>query len=188
VILTGLGWLPAVSHAAPFPYLPAPALNVAANADAARREQYWKKIFDEMKDGSYERRFSEKDWENGGFPETSWEDIPILLRHAHSEVPLRSFPFPRNTFDDTEPGPWGCSEGIMALYLIEGVRRGGLWPPRPWCLKEGMKPKDSLTNRKEAMALYSKWWEAVRTMDRQKAGKVDPLKGSALRWYDGPKD
>jgi hypothetical protein len=187
LILSGFMGAPSVTHAVPLPMFSAPAATGTADGETARRE-YWKTIFDAMKDGSYQRRFSEKDWQHrGGFPETCWEDIPILLRHADSDMPLRCFPYRRNTFGVAMRGL--CSEGILALYLIEGVRREGQWPLRPWCVKNGKKLEeqeaDSLTNRKEAAERYRKWWDTVRAMDRPQAAKIDPLTGSSLRWYDG---
>lgn len=59
------------------------------------------------------------------FPALGWEDIPSLLTVAPSTAVLKNFP--RNAISSQyEPE---CSEGMVALWLIEGLRRGGSFRP-----------------------------------------------------------
>ena len=77
------------------------------------------KMFAAMRDGTY--------WSLGpgfGFPDVGWEDVPALLARAEEERPLATFPTnPLSSF--ARPS---CREGLVALWLVEGVRKGGVRP------------------------------------------------------------
>src|SRR5687768_5434020 len=74
-------------------------------------------LFQQMREGSYAANISDP---RSGFPELHFEDIPALLQLADSPIVLKTFP--RN--DVCSYLVHECCEGLVALWLIEGVRAG----------------------------------------------------------------
>ena len=58
------------------------------------------------------------------FPKLCWTDIPELLTFVESTNALGSFPI--NEFSSQRVSQ--CTEGMMALWLTEGIRVGGKFP------------------------------------------------------------
>lgn len=134
-----------------------------------------KALFEDMRDGKYgDRRF----------PALDWTDIPALLELADSTTSLKAFP--RNSISSQRQAE--CSEGMVALWLIEGIRQGGKFPSlNALCFKKGRQAKNwckaSEENHKEVAKAYRTWGRKVESLDRQNAGGIDPLKGTNLYWY-----
>src|SRR5688500_5897495 len=76
-----------------------------------------KALFDQMRDGKYQR-------EGFDFPKLEWADIPELLAKADSTRLLEAFP--RNPISSQYER--ACPEGVVALWLVEGLRKGGKYP------------------------------------------------------------
>src|SRR3954447_12052142 len=73
------------------------------------------KLFEALRDGKG----------NGlGFPALGMADVPALLARADSETPLPAVP----TNPVSSYAQRSCSEGMLALWLVEGVRKGGKYP------------------------------------------------------------
>ena len=118
------------------------------------------------------------------FPDVGWQDIPALLKVAESTKMVTCFP--RNPLSSQLEQK--CSEGMIALWLIEGVRRGGKRFP---ALNALIGPLGNGSNWEEvsenhhpkALAAYRTWWMHAQHLKKEQAAKIDPLKGTGLVWY-----
>ena len=94
--------------------------------------------------------------------------------------------FPRNPLSShVEPE---CSEGMVALWMIEGVRQGGKFPSlNALCLRPAVermnRMKESEENHKEAAQAYRAWWDKAKTLTLEQAMKINPLQGTNLAWH-----
>ncbi len=120
------------------------------------------------------------------FPKLQWEHVDALLAMADSDEDLESYPV--NPF--SSQSQTRCSQGILALWFVEGVRKGssiGYPSLNPLCLSQNMDDQDWLqnseANRAEAAALYRTWWESVRMKPSDTRKKLDPLANSGLYWH-----
>jgi hypothetical protein len=118
------------------------------------------------------------------FPKLGWEDIPALLRRAGSATRLTSFP--GNPISSTAVRE--CSEGMVALWLIEGLRKGGDFPSlTPLCLQRGSADRDwqkaSEASHPALADQYRAWWQKVKFLPPAKAAAIDPLSGTPFFWH-----
>ena len=67
--------------------------------------------------------------------------------------------------------------GTIALYLVEGIRRGEKFPTLT--ILRGHPRDENLPRR---AAAYWGWWDAVSKLPPSVARKVDPLRGTGLSW------
>lgn len=141
------------------------------------------KLFQSMHDETYDHRW---------LPPLTWEDIPALLQRAESGRLVKRFPTnPLSShFQST------CPEGIIALWLIEGLFESGNLPSlNPLLLQDGSKLslQDAFSTEQQlkllakARTAYSAWWE-VASRNRQATGEAltglkSALKDTGLRWY-----
>ena len=138
------------------------------------KEQKVKKLFDSMRSGKY-REIE--------FPRLDLTDVPALLEYADSTKTLKSFS--RNLLSSQfEPE---CSEGMVALWLIEGVRQGSKYPSlNALCFKGKVEGTDwtkaSEDNHKEVAKAYRAWWAKAKDLTPEKAKAIDPLKDTGLSW------
>jgi len=122
-----------------------------------------------------------------GMPELKWEDIPTLLKLGQSNRMLKTFP--RNSLSSF--AQFECSEGIIALWFIEGIRIGAKhfmrYPslnPMIGPFKSGVNYEEtSESHRAQALAAYERWWGRVKAMPPKQAAKIDPLAKSGVDWY-----
>ncbi len=133
-----------------------------------------KVLFESMRSGNYAAIT---------FPQLDLADVPTLLEYADSTKPLRSFP--RNPLSSQLEVDF--SEGMVALWLIEGVRQGDRYPSlNALCFKAGGGGKDwskaSEDNHKEVARAYRAWWEKAKSLPHDPAKALDPLKGTGLAW------
>ncbi len=148
------------------------ALSLAGWAQEKRKDdikvsnERVQKLFEAMREAKYE---------DNQFPELKWKDIPDLLEMGASKRILKNFPHDSNS----SLGQSDCPEGVVALWLVEGIRKGGkgyaslnpfLCPP-----EEG--------NNARALKAYQEWWKQAQSLTAENAAAVDPLKGTKLRWY-----
>jgi hypothetical protein len=114
------------------------------------------------------------DYRENGFPALGWSHIPALLERAPSRAKLKAFPVnPASSRMQAE-----CSEGILALWLIEGIRQGGKYPSlNPIC--RGAREEDS---QQRAVQAYLRWWQKVKD-DPNAAAKRGPFADTELSWY-----
>ena len=134
-----------------------------------------KKLFESMQSGKYNEI---------EFPKLDMTDVPALLEYADSIKTLKAFP--RSPFSSQAEST--CSEGMVALWLIEGVRQGGKFPSlNSLCFKRGVELKDyskaSEDNHKDVAKAYRAWWEKAKSLQGEEASKIDPLKDTGLSWY-----
>lgn len=133
-------------------------------------------LFGEMRDGTYRSH---------GFPKLAWKDVPDLLSLAGSSRQLRVFPI--NAL--SSQGEPGCSEGMIALWLVEGVRKGGRFPSNnALCFAERQDKgtdwgRASEENHPQVLKAYLKWWKRVNSLDPDKAAAKNPLSGTKLHWF-----
>jgi hypothetical protein len=132
-------------------------------------------LFEAMRRGSYRGH---------GFPALTWADVPALLAAARGTACLSTFP----TNPISSDGPQDCPEGMMALWLLEGVRLGGHFPSLdPLCLPEDPPVRDdreaaSAVHHPVVLGAYEAWWQRVRHLPPDRAAAVDPLAGTNLSW------
>jgi hypothetical protein len=126
------------------------------------------------------------EFDTNEFPRMQFDDIPALLERADSEKRLKNFPRHSGSSQYEEE----CSEGMVALWLIEGIRKGKGFPSlNSLCLREADARNDddwtkaSERNHKDVAKLYRAWWKKARELPRKEARKLDPLKDSGLNWH-----
>jgi len=139
------------------------------------RESRVKELFQSMREGKYTEE---------GFPNLVLADVPALLELADSTKTLKTFP---RTLESSQFEA-ECSEGMVALWLIEGIRAGGKFPSlNALCFKEEVKgenwTKASEDNHKEVAKAYRSWWEKAKALSPEKAMALEPLKDTKLHWY-----
>ncbi|MDB4778081.1 DUF4943 domain-containing protein [bacterium] len=132
-------------------------------------------LFDSFRDKTYHR---------SGFPDLSFEDIPALLDLGESEQILKSFPRSpiSSQFEAT------CSEGMIALWLVEGIRSGKKFPSlNALCFKKGQTGNDwtsnSESNHELVLDAYQQWWNESKDLPVEEAKLADPLLGMELHWH-----
>lgn len=133
-------------------------------------------LFGAMREGKYAG--------DGRFPGLKWEDIPALLELGTSKRALRTFPvnYASSQAEDE------CPEGMVALWLVEGLRkgRGGFPSLNALCLPEGTTGKwaeESARNQARVLKAYREWWERAKSLPAEEAAEIDPLKETKLRWH-----
>jgi hypothetical protein len=126
-------------------------------------------------------------WKRNQIPSLGWEDVGALLSRAESDAPLKSFPV--NPFSSQSQAE--CSEGIMALWLVESIRRpipGGYPSNNPLCLG-GTHETDvswneiSQRNSRSVARAYQEWWKQVESQDVAARRRENPLAGTGLHWH-----
>ncbi|MDF1836500.1 MAG: hypothetical protein P1V35_01410 [Planctomycetota bacterium] len=132
------------------------------------------KLFESMHAGQYDHKW---------FPKLQWEDIPSLLEVAKSKRELTNFP--NNPFSSQSQST--CLEGIVALWLIEGLQEGGNLPSlnpillgKKVSLESGIKPGVQLRMLAQARRAYKTWWK--KTPGGRTEG-LHALEGTDLHWY-----
>jgi hypothetical protein len=148
----------------------------SAKDDVKVSNERVQKLFDTMREGKYN---------NPKFPELKWEDIPALLEMGTSKRILKNFPVnPLSSQFVME-----CPEGIVALWLVEGLRRGGrkFASLNALCLPEGEITEKwteaSAKNHDRVLKAYQEWWRRAQSLPAEKAAEMDPLKGTKLHWH-----
>ena len=136
-------------------------------------------LLDSMKRGTYGM-----DMTPGTKKRLDVSDIPFLLERADSTSPVKSIPMnPISSFAQAK-----CSEGMVALWLVEGIRRGSQIPSfNVLCLEtkssvsgQEMDAK-SESHHAVVAAAYRAWWKKGHS-DPAATFKVDPLAGTGLSW------
>jgi hypothetical protein len=123
------------------------------------------RLYAQMREGNYSGH---------RFPALGPDDIPALLQMADNTKTLKSFPVnPLSSYI-----PESTNEGVLALWLVEGIRQGGTYPtlftPSEADLKD---PKVQPALAKA----YRAWWAQVKDKPDEMR-KVDPLKDTKLNW------
>jgi hypothetical protein len=123
------------------------------------------KLFASMHRGEYKE---------DGFPRLGWVHIPALLERAPSRATLKSFP----TNPVSSRMQNDCSEGIMSLWLIEGIRQGGKYPS----LNSICRGVEGDSLQPLAVGAYFRWWHKVKD-DPRAGAQRDPFESTNLSWY-----
>ncbi len=132
-------------------------------------------LFEELASGRYAEM---------GFPALDWADVPALLDRGQSKRELHEFP--RNP--DSSQYESRCREGIVALWLVEGLRQGGCFPSNnALCFSGPVDGSDwtgaSEVNHGRLFGAYRAWWDEVGKLPKARAVAVDPLAGTGLSWH-----
>lgn len=143
--------------------LPAAPVPKEKAKEPARSERV-DKLFGAMRDGKYD---------GFRFPDLRTEDIPALLELTDSTQELTNFPV--NPISSATP-PKSTSEGAVALWLVEGVRRGGKFPTLNTPHGTELKAQPELAKA------YKVWWAKVKDKPEE-VGKIDPLAETKLDWH-----
>lgn len=117
------------------------------------------------------------------FPELTWDDIPALLKLSESRRFLSHY-ISNPISSRHEPK---VREGLYALWLIEGIRKGGDFPSQnPICITEGHKleVEFDITDQaqKELSSAYKSWWRNHDTLSQKELAKQNPLKDTKYSW------
>ena len=142
-----------------------------------------------------------------GYPIYTWQDIPILLELAQSDIVLQGRTIPKliiSSYIQRE-----CREGMIALWLIEGLRRQKAeqtveitvgkkhksrpyhLPLNPMCTQKEMKLdqcENSAEIHQKVLQAYHTWWQQVKDLPSEKASHVYPLQETNIRWHGGGVD
>lgn len=105
-----------------------------------------------------------------------WEDIPTLLALSDRTDRIAR-PVCSDSLILLTRAEARLEVGTIALYLVEGIRRGEKFPTLT--ILRGKARDDDLPRR---AAAYWGWWDAVSKLPRSEARKVDPLRGTGLSW------
>ena len=133
------------------------------------------KLFRSMRDGTYDQ-FQGNKW----FPDLRWDDIPALLKRGDSKDHPKRFPINPASSQAEQAPP---TEGAIALWLIEGIRKGGKLPSLNILLASEAKIERSDAAQKKVLEAYQRWWKKVEKMPVEEARKVEPLAGTGLAWH-----
>ena len=139
-----------------------------------------------------------------GYPIYTWQDIPILLELAESNNDMTEC-IPTRMISSYIQGE--CREGMVALWLIEGLRlrrrqkelttgttpgdaskwKGNPYdlPLNPMCRKKGWKRSDcenSAEIHQEVLKAYQSWWLSTKDLSPGKASAINPLGNTTTRW------
>jgi hypothetical protein len=129
-------------------------------------------MFNEMRAGKYAQTGFD-------FPMLEWADIPALLDRAESIGALKTFPTNPISSLHIETH----SEGVVALWLVEGVRKDGKYPSlNPRFLPEGDTAKEQGEHLRTVAKAYRTWWTGVKELPPEAARAVDPLAGTGYSW------
>lgn len=136
-----------------------------------------KVMFAAMREGQYKH-------EVVGFPDLSWSDIPALLEKAESTHELKNFP----TNPLSSRVEKTCTEGVMALWLVEGLRKGNKYASLNAALvraedAERVPGKTEEATQALAARAYRSWWTKAKDLPPAKARENNPLEGSGLQWW-----
>ncbi|MBN2181001.1 MAG: DUF4943 family protein [Sedimentisphaerales bacterium] len=133
-------------------------------------------------------------------PDFTWKDIPALLELAEDEELLDGMP---SLMSSSYMGQ-NCRKGMVALWLIEGLRREqitqtreeqlkeklhiawGRLPLNPICIKEGMgvgKCESSVEIQRAVLQAYRQWWSMVESFPAGDAAAFYPLDMTDVYWY-----
>lgn len=134
-------------------------------------------LFDVMRKGTYAYRW---------FPKLNWSDIPALLEKANSRHVLKSFPTNPLSSQSMDQ----CLEGVVALWLIEGLQEGGNLPSLNPILidrEAGLPLGQAISIEQQrkllprAQAAYGSWWKKVKAGGRNPG--THALNGQSIFWY-----
>lgn len=131
-------------------------------------------LFDSFRKDEYRAR---------SFPDLTLSDVPALLKLGESDRILKTFP--RNLI--SSQFETNCSQGMVALWLIEGIRQGKGYPSlNSLCL--GNNPNkdwtaESENNRKAVLASYQQWWKETMAQMAKHTQANDPLAKANLNWH-----
>jgi hypothetical protein len=129
-------------------------------------------MFDEMRS----RKYAQTGFD---FPKLEWSDIPALLARADSTKELKTFP--TNPISSLHIP--NRLEGMVALWLVEGVRKGGKYPSlNPRFLPEGYTTKERGEHQQAVAKAYRAWWAEVKALPPAEARAGDPLAGTGYAW------
>ena len=134
-------------------------------------------LFDAMRSGKYEQTgiFD--------FPPLGTNNIPELFEHASLTNQLTRIPV--NGISSIHK--FSCSEGMIALWLIEGIRIGGRFPSLvPECYDKSKPVLPSAlfyaeADQKVVVKAYRSWWEKTKGLIKD----IGPLDGITLTWFGG---
>ncbi len=142
---------------------------------------------------------------HGWRPEFTWDDIPALLEIAQNDRLIEGMP---SLIISSYAGRY-CREGMIALWLIEGLRREqallqgekqlgeklqlhiaySRLPLNPICTREGMaigECEHSPEIHKAALQAYRTWWKTAGSLPAYQAAAFYPLDLTNLRWFGSP--
>jgi len=137
------------------------------------RRPHVDKLFRSMRENKYDRN---------DFPPLTWQDIPSLMELADSDRELTSFPC-NPLSSSIQFG--GCREGVVALWLVDGIRQGKKFPSlNCYCHKGDTDTrKDGGQIHKELAQAYRAWWKKAEQEGPFRGSQLDPLEGTDLRWH-----
>jgi hypothetical protein len=131
------------------------------------------------------------------FPLLVWEDIPELLAVGNSRTVINKYPV-NVAFSGY---PKDCYLGIVALWFIESIRIATLknavnpnekFPSLTPSLRDlkrfshgylnDNEPSAPSETMEKAYQVYLRWWEKVKSLDKDNACRIDPLEFTMLEW------
>jgi hypothetical protein len=123
-------------------------------------------LFDAMRSGAYQER---------EFPVLGWEHVPALLERAPSRARLKATPVNplSSQFEPEQP------ESIVALWLIEGIHKGGRYPSLNPICNGGERGR----TQQQAVQAYFRWWQEARKVRPSARAARNPFAGTKLSWY-----
>ncbi len=138
----------------------------------------------------------------GWYPKYEWSDIPELMKLADRSQNAEVVPM--NLISSFMQGQ--CREGMIALWLIEGLRckeasqvamrdQGKemprlhyLVPLNPMCRRQETSFDEAQVSaeiHESVLKSYQRWWKYVGSMSPEEASAYDPLADTDLRWFTG---
>ncbi len=139
---------------------------------------------------------------NSFYPNFAWEDVPFLLELAKNNSLHQGMP----SLNISSYAGQYCIDGMIALWLIEGIRRNQISlnreiqigeklhinshrvPFNSVCIKNGISLREcekSTELHKEVLQAYVKWWQTVGSLPAYQASAFHPLDLTAIEWYAG---
>jgi hypothetical protein len=134
----------------------------------------------------------------GWMPKLNWADIPVLLKLAENGGPLRGT-VPSRPYVSRPVAE--CPEGMVALWLIEGLRLRQLsfshdhktadkvyypsLPSQPVCERAGTpiwQTENDPAVHQTVRNAYQQWWKKMESLPTDQVAAIDPLESTDMAW------
>lgn len=117
------------------------------------------------------------------FPKLTWDNIPALLELRESRRILKChIRNPISSRYELE-----VYEGIYALWLVEGIRKGCSFPsqnPICWSSDENLTSGMDITEKSQKIiaVAYIEWWKTREKLSQQELAELNPLRKTKYSW------
>lgn len=146
----------------------------------AQSEQTTEKVEVNEKVSKLFQQMRENDFDEKSFPKLNWDDVPSLMELADSERVLHGVPGNPLSLQKLS----GIPEGIVALWLVEGIRIEKQFPTQNCSIvdRESSLPTNHPSLHAIALRHYRNWWKEIDPEPVEENAELVPLAESSVKW------